>query len=105
MVKNYIIVSWRNLVRNKLHTCINIIGLMIGVASCLVLYLIASHELSFNKEMKDYDRIYRVVSSSADHRAVFNRGVPTGVAPAIRDKFSGVENVVLGEELDTKVIY
>jgi putative ABC transport system permease protein len=104
MIKNYIIVSWRNLVRNKLHTCINIIGLMIGVASCLVLYLIASHELSFNKEMKDYDRIYRVVSSFADHRAVFNRGVPTGVAPAIRDKFSGVENVVLGEELDTKVI-
>ncbi len=61
MFRNYWIVAWRNIVRNKVYTTINILGLALGLCGCLVLYLITSYEFSFDRFHKDGDRIYRIV--------------------------------------------
>ena len=93
MLKNLFTITWRNLLRNKFHTLINITGLTIGLSTCLVIFLIVRFELSFNKEFTGYDSIYRVHSSFSGLFSGLNRGVPTAVGPTIRDQFTGIESV------------
>jgi len=61
MFRNYCIIAWRNIVRNKVYTTINILGLALGICGCLVLYLITNYEFSFDKLHKDGERIYRII--------------------------------------------
>lgn len=103
MLKNFFTIAWRNLVRNKLHSLINVTGLAIGVSACLVIYLIVTFELSFNRGFEGYDRIYRVHSSFKGVFSGLNRGVPTAVGPAIREQFTGVESVVWFQDYSNKV--
>jgi putative ABC transport system permease protein len=44
MLKNYFKIAWRNILRNKLCTLINILGLTLGICACTVIYLITSYE-------------------------------------------------------------
>jgi putative ABC transport system permease protein len=103
MFKNFLTIAWRNLMRNKLHSFINITGLAIGVSACMVIYLIVSFELSFNKGHERYDRIYRVYSSFQGVYSGINRGAPTATGPTIKDEFKGVEAVTLFHVFSSKV--
>lgn len=78
MLKNNILIAWRSLLRNKLQTSINILGLAIGIAGCLTVFLLAKYELSFNKDIVDGDRIYRVYTKYNGQFSGVNPGVPTG---------------------------
>jgi putative ABC transport system permease protein len=60
MIKNYFKIAFRNLRKNLGFTTINIIGLAIGLASCLMIMLYVSDELSFDKFHPKADRIYRI---------------------------------------------
>ena len=60
MIKNFIKVAVRNLVKNKFYTSINIIGLAVGLATCLLILLYVLDELSFDKYNKNAERIFRV---------------------------------------------
>jgi putative ABC transport system permease protein len=95
MVKHYLILALRTLWRNKFHAALNVTGLAMGISSCLVIYLIVTHELSFNKAIPDADRIYRIHSSFLGPFSGLNRGVPTGSWQHVRDNFKGVESATL----------
>ncbi len=104
MFKNYFTVAWRNLVRNKLHAFINVLGLAIGISSCLVIFLIVKYELSFDTFHKDKERIYRVVSDieiAGDWHK--NSGVSEPTPFAVRNEVSGIETVVSFHEYWSKV--
>lgn len=58
MIKNYIKIAWRNLQRHKLYSFINISGLAVGLAVCMLIMLYVAHELSFDKFHKNGKRIY-----------------------------------------------
>jgi putative ABC transport system permease protein len=60
MFQNYFTVAFRNLKKQRFYTAINITGLAVGVASCLIIMLYVFNELSYDKHYKDHDRIYRV---------------------------------------------
>jgi putative ABC transport system permease protein len=60
MIKNYFIIAWRNILRQKGYSGINIIGLAIGVAACLLILQYVSFELSYENFHENKDRIYRV---------------------------------------------
>jgi len=60
MLKNYFIVAWRSLMKNKLFSFINIAGLSVGLACCMVILLYIHHEMSFDKDLPDGDRLYQV---------------------------------------------
>ena len=62
MLRNYFKTAWRSLVRNKSYTAINITGLAIGIAACLLIFLIVQYETSFDNFHRHKDRIYRVVN-------------------------------------------
>ena len=65
MLKNYFTTAIRNLVRHKLYSFINIGGLTIGLAACLLIFLFVRNELSYDKTLPNHDRIVRM-------EAVFN---------------------------------
>ena len=60
MFKNYLKTAFRNLAKNKFYTSINIIGLAVGLATCLLILLYVKDELSFDRYNTQADRIYRV---------------------------------------------
>src|SRR5687768_15003461 len=60
MLKNYFVVAFRNLLKNKVYSGINILGLAIGMAACFFIFEYVRFELSYDKFHKNADRIYRV---------------------------------------------
>lgn len=66
MLKSYFTIAWRNLVRNKAYTAINIFGLALGMAVTILIGLWIWEEVSFNKSFKDYERIVKVLHNSSD---------------------------------------
>ena len=60
MFKNYLIIAFRNLAKHKVYSLINILGLAIGMAACLVIFLFISDELSFDGFHQKKAQIYRL---------------------------------------------
>jgi putative ABC transport system permease protein len=60
MIKNYLKIAWRNILRQKGYSGINIIGLAIGIAACLLILQYVSFELSYENFHENKNRIYRV---------------------------------------------
>src|SRR5579863_1163954 len=60
MIKNYLKIAWRNLKKNRLYALINIIGLTVGIVSCLLIGIYIRHELSYDRFNQNADKIVRV---------------------------------------------
>ncbi|NER85219.1 MAG: ABC transporter permease, partial [Leptolyngbya sp. SIO1D8] len=60
MIKDYLKVTFRNLVNQKFYTSLNILGLSIGIASCLLILLYVHNELSYDTFHEKAERVYRV---------------------------------------------
>jgi putative ABC transport system permease protein len=90
MFKSYWTLAWRTLVRNKLYTLVNVLGLALGICACLVIYLITSYEFSFDTFHPDHDRIFCVdVVLHGDHRNC----VPGPMPAAMRREMTGFQTV------------
>jgi putative ABC transport system permease protein len=63
MLKSYITIAWRNVLRSKVYTAINVLGLSLGVACCLLLTLYIQDELRYDRHHSDLDNLYRVTTS------------------------------------------
>lgn len=92
MIRNYVKVAFRNLVLHKVFTAINVIGLAMGLATCLLIVLFVQHELSYDRYHAKGDRIFRVTMDGQVGGKAINLapvGVPVG--PAMFHDCSGVE--------------
>ena len=96
MLKAYWLVAIRKMLRYKIHTAINIFGLTIGVASCLVIFLLTRFELSYDTFHPNKDRIYRVVADVS-----FDKNSPVKLAAmlvplpvTLQRELTGVQHVV-----------
>src|SRR6185436_4237735 len=63
MIKNYFKIAWRNLMKSKVFSLINILGLTIGITVCMMIFLFIMNEFSFDRFHKQGDNIYRVMRS------------------------------------------
>ena len=94
MFKLNLKIAFRNLLKNKVYTLINILGLSIGMASCILIFLFISYQLSFDEGFKNGDRIFRVVTNWNYNAYDDNSaGVPTPFMAAAREELAGVEKV------------
>lgn len=95
MFKNYFKTSIRNLLRNKIFSLINVLGLSIGISASLVIYLLVNYHFTFDKFEKDNGRSYRVVSNFSFSGEVFhNPGVTSPLGPAVKKELTGLDAVV-----------
>jgi putative ABC transport system permease protein len=85
MIKNYFKITFRNIIRHKAFAAINISGLAIGIAACLLLFTVIKYELSYDKFQTNYQRIYHVVTKDKYSDEIkYTPGVPIPVLAALR---------------------
>ena len=96
MLRNYFLIAWRSLWKNKTTALINIVGLSTGLTCCLLMVLYLQHEISYDKFQEKGDRVVRVIMEYG-----FNDGPPTKgnftstkVFPAFKRNFPEVEDGV-----------
>lgn len=95
MIKNYIKIALRNTIRHRGYSFINISGLTIGMACCIVLFLYIQNELSYDRFHKNSKRIYRVISQSeGDGKVTQFAKTPAPLASALVNDFPEIEQAV-----------
>ncbi|HXR84421.1 MAG TPA: ABC transporter permease [Hanamia sp.] len=90
MIKNYFKTAWRNLIKNKVFSIINIMGLTIGITVCMMIFLFIVNEFSFDNFHKDGARIYRLMRGFEKEGKLANVAYVSGpYAPALMNDFGG----------------
>jgi putative ABC transport system permease protein len=88
MLKNYFKTAWRSLLRNKSYAIINVTGLAIGIAACLLIFLVIHFQTGFDTYHAKKDRIYRVLNKRTSSEGVKLRaGLPLPIARDLRVDF------------------
>ena len=88
MLKNYLIISFRNIWRNKTFAAINILGLTIGITVCMMIFLFISHEFSVDEFHIQGKNMYRVMRGIANDGKQSNVAYLSGpYAPALLNDF------------------
>ncbi|MEP6749407.1 MAG: ABC transporter permease, partial [Bacteroidota bacterium] len=99
MIKNYFKTAWRNLVKNKMHSFINIAGLSVGMTVAILIGLWINDELSFNKNFQNYNhlgQIWQFVNFTGE-KASYGV-VPVPLSVEIRNKYPEVKAVSMSVE-------
>lgn len=93
MLANYLKVAFRNLIKNKLYSFINIIGLSVGISCCLFLLLWCVHELSYDRFHHNSERSYIVYEKviNKDSPAYCHTSTPHPLIPLFKAEFPEVE--------------
>ncbi|MGY3053082.1 putative ABC transport system permease protein [Pedobacter sp. UYEF25] len=95
MIKNYIKIAFRNLWKSKGYAAINIVGLAIGLATCLMITLFVLDELSYDRFNAKADRIYRVNTDIRLNGSDFKHHVtPAPMADALAKDYPKIEQTV-----------
>ncbi len=104
MFKNYLKIAWRNLLKNKGFTLINIVGLSIGVAACILISAYIIHESSYDKAVANSKNIYRLINRDiVDGRIDDGVHFSANMASTVAKDFAEVENA--GRVMDNGLFY
>lgn len=91
MLKNFITISFRSLVRNWNYTVINIAGLCVGLTACLIIFMVVHFEFSFDRFHSNYEQLYRVTRSSTNASGTeYSPVTPYPFAEAFRSDFTEI---------------
>ncbi len=92
MLRHYFKITFRNIIRNKFYTFINLVGLSSGIAASLILLLFIQHELSFDKFHQKKDQIYRIISIGQETGNIEARA-PYKLAPLLKFNFPEIDKI------------
>lgn len=105
MLQNYIKIAWRNLRKHKFYSFLNIFGLALGLASCLLITLYVVDELSFDKSFEHADRIYRINADIRFGGSDMSLAVsPDPLAFTLKKDYPQVEQVVRLRENGSQLV-
>ncbi len=94
MFRNYLTVGIRNLLRHKGYSSINVLGLAIGIACCILILLYVQDELSYDRYHEKSDRIYRLAESATiAGRPIEAAVTPPPWAPVMAEEFPEIEQI------------
>jgi putative ABC transport system permease protein len=106
MLKNYVKIAFRNIIKSKGYSSINIVGLALGMACCILILLWAQHELSFNRFHKNKESIYRAyqINRHAGGATPFSN-LPQPVGPELQSTIPGIKHAIRVLDGDFTVKY
>ncbi|GAB3905199.1 ABC transporter permease [Larkinella knui] len=87
MLRNYLTTALRAFRRNWNYSVINVVGLTLSLACCLLLFIVIRYELSFDRHHANADRTYRMVRHFTKPEEGFNVGIPLPLLAALRNDF------------------
>src|SRR5580704_14513350 len=95
MLRNYIKTAFRSLVKQKIYTAINVLGLAVSISACLLIVIYVKHEFSYDKFFPEGDRIYKMVLERKYPNHVTHYSViPHSFAKAMQQDFPEVESTL-----------
>lgn len=95
MIRNYLLITWRSMMKNKMFIFINIFGLAIGIACCIVAYFNWEYDATFDDHHSNPNYIYRVSSVREFSGVTTLYGhAPAPLGEVIRQNISDVDNVI-----------
>lgn len=97
MIRNYFKIAWRNLVKNKVFSFINILGLTVGITCCMLITLYVLHEVSYDRYHKNADNIYQLGTTFVQQGKELN--MPNTPAPMARAMQMDFPEVVMTTRL------
>jgi putative ABC transport system permease protein len=104
MLKEHWKIALRNIARHKTYAFINMLGLSLGICSCLVIFLICHHELSTDRFHPGKDRIYRFVEViTRDGNTIKLASAPHDISRTARTSFTGLETIASYFLYDAKI--
>jgi len=92
MIKNYLKTAVRAFAKNKVTTCINVLGLSIGISAALIIFMLVEYDYSYDRWEPGRGRIYRIVSESDVFK---NSGAPVPLLEAVRRSTAGIQEAAL----------
>jgi putative ABC transport system permease protein len=101
MLRTYFKLAYRNIIRDKAYSIINITGLAIGLASSILILLWVQNELSYDKFHKNAGQIYRIACDLGDSKTV---GTPAGMAAGLKAEIPVVKNTVRIQPANTTLL-
>ena len=106
MFRNYFKTAYRNLLRNKGFTFINVAGLTLGLAACLLIALFVWDEQQFDKFIPEGEQVYRVYQERTTPEATeFTPRTPPMYGPTLQQEFPEVQHAVRVMEILSKVLF
>ena len=95
MLKNYLKIALRNLTRNKVFSIINIAGLSLGLACCMLIVLYTKDEISFDRFQKNKDRLFRIQATISDENETRTIGSTNAIhGPTFKEEIPEIEEVI-----------
>ncbi len=94
ILSNYFKVGFRNLMKNRSFTAINILGLSVSMAVCLVIILMINDQYSYDRWQVNGDETYRLTHIDYDQLSIPMATVPLPLGAEMKEKFAGFEHVV-----------
>ena len=96
MIKSYFLTAFRNLLKHRSFSVINIFGLSISMAVCMLIILVVQDQLSYDNFHKNRDRIYRIQSKDNLSKIVFTKYASTTwpLAKELKDNYPFIEETV-----------
>lgn len=105
MIENYLKIAFRALVRSKVHSTINITGLSLGIAVCILITLYVNDEWTFDRFHSKADRIFRVYAKEdwGDKQQFSYANTPFAMGPTLKENFPEIESQVRFNRRGTQV--
>jgi putative ABC transport system permease protein len=99
MIRNYFLVAFRNLTRNKFFSAINIFGLAVSMSICMAIMMLVADQMQYDRHITTRDRIFRVNSYAVDNNGISRGSLDNATSPMplrdeLLDNFTGIEKVV-----------
>ncbi|WBL22293.1 ABC transporter permease [Zunongwangia sp. HRR-M8] len=105
MLKNYIKIAWRNILRYKTNSILNILGLAIGLVSVILIALYIKHELSYDKRFDEASRIYRVnMKGKMGDNSFYAGYTPPPAGETLLNEFPEIESATRIYQPDNTII-
>ncbi len=105
MLKNYLTIAIRNILRHKTYSFINIIGLAVGMAAFILILLFVGHELSYDRFHENAERIYRLLRVSEIHgKTDTGYHLPAPLLPSLAQEFPEIASFIRVERLGKKSV-
>ncbi|MCL4511464.1 MAG: ABC transporter permease [Bacteroidetes bacterium] len=101
MFRNYLKTAFRNLLRFKVYSFINVAGLALGMAACVTIFAFVQHEYSFDGFNRNANKIYRInIEASLNGKQTKFAPVPPSIGPYLMSQFPQIEHIVRLYALD-----
>jgi putative ABC transport system permease protein len=98
MFRNNLKIAWRNLLKNRTYSFINIAGLAAGMVVAMIIGLWISDELSVNRQFKNYESIYQVMlNQTFDGKRTTQTAVPCPLGEELKTKYPDIKAVALSD--------